>query len=94
MWTPRWSACRSSGSLLVLDQLTPPQTLSVSKSAGSLGFLSSQVKCALEIRPVVEVLLGRYLLVTDRAAARSLKTALPQHALLVTLAGEIFSGSG
>ncbi len=59
-----------------------------------LGIASELVKAPEELRAAVDLILGQTLVVRDRAAARRLIRALPAHARLVTLRGEVFRGDG
>ena len=52
------------------------------------------VQSADEARAAVEALLGTTFVVRTRAAALRLRAALPPHARLVTLRGEVFRGDG
>ncbi len=60
----------------------------------SLGVASELVNAPEELRAAVRLLLGQTLIVRDRATARSLVEALPTHARIVTLRGEVFRGDG
>lgn len=59
-----------------------------------IGNAAALVEAEAEVRPVVDLLLGRTLVARDRAAARSLLPRLPLDARVVTLAGEVFHPAG
>ena len=61
---------------------------------GCLGNAAELTGAEPSIRPVVDLLLGRTLIVQDRAAARRLLGSLPEDARLVTLSGEVFHPAG
>jgi chromosome segregation protein len=60
----------------------------------AFGIASDLVKCEASIRAAVDVLLGQVVVVKDRKTARSIVNELPQNMRVVTLKGEVFSGSG
>lgn len=59
-----------------------------------IGVASQLVGCAAELRPVVDLLLGKVLVVRDRSAARKLLPAQRNGERVVTLSGEVFHSSG
>ncbi len=61
---------------------------------GCLGNAAELTGAEPPVRPVVDLLLGRTLIVQDRAAARRLLGSLPEDARLVTLSGEVFHPAG
>ncbi len=85
---------KTNGAILALDKLSPLPPLNESAAQEGLGVLSGLVRCPVELRPVVDLLLGRFLLVENRRQARRIMSAMPVNTRLVTLAGEIFSSSG
>jgi chromosome segregation protein len=75
------------GELAAERKLTPP------KDADCLGVAADLVDCPPVLRPAVDLLLGRVLVVKDRSAARRLR----RHAdttVTVTLHGEVFDRRG
>jgi chromosome segregation protein len=62
--------------------------------ADAFGLASELVKCDASIRAAVDVLLGQVIVVKDRKAAREISKSMPNLMRVVTLAGEVFSGSG
>lgn len=59
-----------------------------------LGIASDLVHPQGELKPLAELLLGQVLVVKTRAAARRLVQDLPAFARVVTLQGEVYSGTG
>ena len=59
-----------------------------------LGVAADLIHCDQAVRPVVELLLGQVIVVTDRKAARRILHGLSNDMRVVTLKGEVFSGSG
>jgi chromosome segregation protein len=87
------------GALLPLRSLTPPPPLT--PPAASLGLAADLVQSAPEYRPVIDLLFGATVIVSDRPAAarilaawRAAPAAVPSHARVVTLAGEVFTAAG
>ena len=78
---------------LPLDTIRPPQRGKSPKMDGVIGIAADVVAAEARLRPVVELLLNRTLLVEDLKVARRV---LPQARGLriVTLAGELVRGSG
>jgi chromosome segregation protein len=62
--------------------------------ADSFGVAADLVKCDSSIRSAVDVLLGQVIVVKDRKAARTIAKDIPHAMRVVTLAGEVFTGSG
>ena len=60
----------------------------------SLGLASDLVSAPESFEPLVRLLLGKTLVVRDRAAARRLLSRLPAEGRLVTLQGELFHPAG
>jgi chromosome segregation protein len=68
--------------------------LKAEKTQDIFGVAADLVKCDAQIRPVIDLLLGQVLVVKDRHVARQLiKTNLDAQRV-VTLKGEVFTGSG
>ena len=91
----------SSGrtSLLPLAQLRPPHPISpLSDGLGSdpdlIGAGSDLVSCDAALQPVVDLLLGRVLLVRDQDAAHRLAPRLPTNSCVVTLDGFLVAQDG
>jgi chromosome segregation protein len=74
--------------LISVDEIKAPQ------DTDCLGLACDMVKIVPEYRAVVDYLLGRVLIVTDRQAARRLINGNQKDLKIVTLAGEIFYASG
>jgi chromosome segregation protein len=70
------------------------ETLSRPSDPELVGIASQLVQSLPELKAAVEVLLGNTLIVRTRAAARRLVPAIPTHARIVTLRGEVFRGDG
>lgn len=64
------------------------------KDADILGVAADLVKCDPSIRTVIDLLLGQVVVVSDRQSARRVLKILPETMRVVTLKGEVFSGSG
>ncbi|MBN1954886.1 MAG: AAA family ATPase [Anaerolineae bacterium] len=76
--------------LLPIDRFSAP---SWSAPAGRL-VAAEAVDCPASLRPAVDSLLGRTLLVDDLASARALSTALPPGGQCVTQAGTVVAADG
>ncbi len=72
-----------------MTPLTPP-----TGDPAVLGVAAHLVDAPPRLRPVVDLLLGRVLIVQDRRAARRHLVGLPEDARVVTLKGEVFTVSG
>ena len=70
------------------------QGITGSRDAEVLGVASQLVRAPAELRATVDALLGSTLIVRTRSAARRVLGALPVHARVVTLRGEVFRGDG
>ncbi len=68
--------------------------LDIAADEGLLGPASRLVQAPEALRGLLNLLLGQVLIVRDRAAARQLAERIPPAARIVTLQGEIFTGSG
>jgi chromosome segregation protein len=95
----------SEDALRVLEEgdvsaaLLPLRTISAQKmnadsGAGILGVAADLVQASSELRPAVELLLGRVLVVQDRGAARRALSEHPDASQAVTLRGEVFHRAG
>ncbi len=82
--------------LLPLAYLAPPEPLSedLLTHPGCLGIASRLVKTGPKFRPVVDLLLGRVLVVQNRQAAISVLPLLSPGARVVTLKAEVFYAEG
>ncbi len=80
--------------LLPLRSLHPAPPLQPPDDADLLGVASRLVQADDALRPAVEALLGRVLVVRNRAAALRILPHLPADAWVVTLEGEAFSPQG
>ncbi|MBC7317179.1 MAG: chromosome segregation protein SMC, partial [Chloroflexi bacterium] len=72
---------------LPLDALRPPKPLQIKPTPDVLGVASELVHYDEPLRPAMELLLGRTVIVRDLAAARRLLRSRAQASLLVTLEG-------
>jgi chromosome segregation protein len=68
--------------------------LSKIKDPDILGIAADLISVSSDNRKLVDMLLGQVLLVCDRAAARRIAPTLGHATRVVTLQGEVFSGSG
>lgn len=80
--------------LLPVEALRPPPEPLVVDKVDCLGNASEMIGCPDSLRPVVQLLLGRTLVVRDRRSARALLPSLSADAHVVTLAGELFHPAG
>ncbi len=70
------------------------QKLKETEDSDCLGIAADLVKAGTEYQALADLLLGQVLVVKDRAAAKRLHKDLPIQARVVTLKGEVFTGSG
>ncbi len=83
------------GAILPMDALVPPPPIkSRGEHDGVIGVASDLVQAPPELRPAVDLLLGRSLVVQDRKTARRALVGLPEGAQVVTIRGEVFFASG
>lgn len=84
------------GVILPLERIVPQEPLLVGTGSdpGFLGLAADLVQAPGELRSVMELLLGRVLIVRDRIAAQRVLAGQPQGVCAVTLAGEVFHASG
>ena len=79
---------------LPLDTLRAPKPLHLTSDPGLAGVASQLVRFEERLRPAIELLLGRVVLVNDLATARRLLKRRTGASLLVTLEGETIQPSG
>ncbi|MEX1248804.1 MAG: chromosome segregation protein SMC [Anaerolineales bacterium] len=84
----------ASAALLPLSALQADGRLDVISQDGYVGIAADLVETPEDLRPAVELLLGRVLVARDRAAARRLLSKVPGAAQVVTLRGEVFHRAG
>lgn len=72
----------------------PPPRLPTPADPECLGIAAELVSAPAEMKPAVELLLGRTLVVASAAAARRLLAGLPPDGRVVTLKGELFFPGG
>ena len=82
------------GTLLPLNGVKPQEPIPPAADSACIGVAASLVDAPPALRPVVDLLLGRVLVVKGRAAARRLLAGQPAGARAVTLQGEVFSADG
>ena len=82
--------------LLPLGTMVPDESISPPDDPACLGLAADLVRAPAELRPVLDVLLGRTWVVHDRAGAQRLgnQPTLPTGTRIVTLAGELFRADG
>lgn len=89
---------QARGALLPLGNLTPlPPLAPPAGMEGVFGLAADLVSAPPELRPVVELLLGRVWVARDRAVARQLlagRKAASDELRVVTLRGEVFHAGG
>jgi chromosome segregation protein len=83
-----------SGTLLPLPLIRMNGRIQNPNGQGLVGVASDLVESSTDLKEVVEMLLGRVLVVEDRKSARRLLDEIPQASQVVTLKGELFSRGG
>ncbi len=81
-------------SLLPMDWLVHTEPLKAKRDGDCLGVAVNLVKAPVELRPVMDLLLGQTLIVRDRKVARKLLAGQPRNVRVVTIRGEVFNASG
>ena len=71
--------------ILPLDWLSPAAPLKLKQDTSFIGVASELVKAPVELRPVLDLLLGQVLIVRDRAAARQVLSGQPGSSVAVSL---------
>lgn len=84
----------ASAALLPLSGLRSTGRLSAQPGDGLVGVAADLVDVAAELRPAVDLLLGRVLVAESRQAARRLLSEHADAAQVVTLRGEVFHRAG
>ncbi len=82
------------GALLPLDGVKPEEPLAPAADTACLGVASALVEAPPALRPAVDLLLGRTLVVRERGAARRLLAGQGPGVRAVTLQGEVFTAEG
>lgn len=85
---------QASATLLPLQALQLDGRLEASGVDGLVGVAVDLIQVSDQLRPAVQLLLGRTLVARDRAAARRLLSSHPNAAQVVTLQGEVFHRTG
>ena len=80
--------------LLPTDRLISLGEIKIPQDNDCLGLACDLVKIIPEFRSVVDYLLGRVIVVTDRQVASKLISSIQKDLKIVTLAGEVFYASG
>ncbi|NOY98308.1 MAG: chromosome segregation protein SMC [Chloroflexi bacterium] len=80
--------------ILPLEKLSQAAPLKAPKDAACLGVAAELIQAPDALRPAVDLLLGRVLIVKDRAAARRLIKGKDAATRAVTLRGEVFRADG
>ena len=94
-WLDREGAGRAT--FLPLDSLRPPPSMRAPEGRGVVGMASDLIEADQDVRPVMEVLLGRTLVVEDlSSASRVLRSQVADHipSQIVTLGGELLRSDG
>lgn len=84
----------ASAALLPLRSLSLDGRIKSANGQGLRGVAADLVEVSPELRPAVDLLLGRVLVAEDRRAARRLLDAYPDASQVVTLRGEVFHRAG
>lgn len=85
---------KGRATLFPVEWLRMESVLRAPKDADCLGVASQLVTVQDGSQAVVDLLLGQVLIARDRKSARRMAAAQPIHVRVVTLQGEVFSGSG
>lgn len=85
---------RGRATFLPLDTARPQPQLKLPKDSGIVGRAADLVRAEARLRPVVEMLLGRTILVHNLRSARQVFEQLRGGFQIVTLAGEVLRSSG
>lgn len=88
------AAEQASATLLPLQSLQLDGRLETGNIEGLVGVAADLVEVSDALRPAVQLLLGRTLVATDRAAARKLLSSQNGAMQVVTLRGEVFHRTG
>lgn len=88
------SGQRGRATFLPLDTVRPMPRPKLPEDEGMIGFGADLVRAEKELAPVVEMLLGRTLVVDDLATARRAFDRLQGGFQIVTLAGDLLHSSG
>jgi len=80
--------------LLPLEGLAKSSKLKAPPDGDCLGVAADLVNVPADLKAAVDALLGKVLVVRDRAAAGRLIAGQPEHVKVVTLRGEVFCGDG
>ena len=91
-WLRRQGAGRAT--FLPLDSLRPPEAITAPRGRGILGLASDLVQADERLRPAVQLLLGRTLIVEDLNTARRVLETSPLPLHIATLDGEIVYNDG
>jgi chromosome segregation protein len=81
-------------SILTLDILNPAEPVKMKPDVNCMGVASDLVKAPMELRPVLDLLLGQVLVIRDRAMAEQVLMGQPKNVRAVTLRGEVFHSTG
>lgn len=85
---------QASGTLLPLPLIRQNGRITTTTAQGLVGVAADFVESSPDLKPVVELLLGKILVAEDRKSARRLLEAIPQATHVITLRGELFSRGG
>lgn len=80
--------------LIPLDVATRGAKMRQFSGSGVVGLAADLVSVSREAQSLVNFLLGKVLIVRDRATARQLVSEIPVDGRIVTIKGEVFDGSG
>ena len=80
--------------VLPLSGVVPGEALKSKGDQGVLGIAANLVEVPPEIRPVIDLLLGRVIVVEQRSAAKKALAGQPKDVRVVTLRGEVFHNDG
>lgn len=80
--------------ILPLNEIVAQEPVSDPHEDGCLGVGADLVECSQSLRPVIDMLLGQVLIVSDRTVARRVLNGNNSNLRAVTLRGEVFHGHG
>jgi chromosome segregation protein len=84
----------AKAALLPINELIPGTIFSAKNEDGFIGVAADLVEVSAELKPVVDLLLGQVIVVTDRKAAKRIIKRSDNFIKTVTLRGEVFNSSG
>jgi chromosome segregation protein len=84
----------AKAALLPTKSISPDKTIEIKDFPSALAIGADVVDTSPELRPTVDLLLGQVIIVESRKIAKRIMKQIPNRSVAVTLAGELFYGSG